>query len=69
MILGRTWRPLTSRLKFPAVFQHQRVDNRDRNKLFQLFQLAKNQGSVRPGAGEGDIEVVTVLLRREAAFS
>lgn len=69
MILGRARCALALRLKFPAVFQHQRIDDGNGNQVLQLFQLAENQGAVRPGAGEGDIEVVTVLLRLEAAFS
>lgn len=69
MILGRARRAFALRLEFPAVFQHQRINDGDRDQVVQLFQLAEDQGAMRPGAGEGDIEVVTIFLRLETAFS
>jgi hypothetical protein len=38
-------------------------------KGFQAFKLAHNQRAVRPRAGERNIQMITVFLRRKAAFA
>ena len=53
----------------PAIFQHQRVDHRNRNQGFKTFKLAHDQRAVCPRAGKGNIKMITIFLRREAAFA
>jgi len=62
-------RPAVAILEFPAVFQHQRIDDRQRDQVFEPFQLAEDQRAMRPGAGERDIEMIAPGLGLEAAFA
>src|SRR3546814_434223 len=43
------------------------MDDRNRDKVFELLQLAEDQGAMRPWTGIGDIEVIAAGLRLEAA--
>ncbi|MNH06169.1 hypothetical protein D3C79_655280 [compost metagenome] len=42
----------------PAVFAHQPADHRHVDQVFQALELAKDQGAVGPGAGQGYIQVI-----------
>ena len=56
-------------VKRPAVFQHQRVDHRNRNEGFKAFKFAHNQRAVCPRAGQRNIKMITIFLGRETAFT
>ncbi|MDT4885346.1 hypothetical protein FQZ97_1215710 [compost metagenome] len=56
-------------LEFPTLRQHQRIDDRDRDQLLELLQLAEDQRAVGPGAGKRDVEVVAPGFGLEAAFA
>ena len=45
-------------VEFPAAGQHQRIDHRYRDQVFELLQLSEDQRAVCPGAGIGDVQVV-----------
>ena len=55
------------RTELPAFIPHHRLDHIHRDDVFEAFQLAEDDGSVRPGAGERDIEVIAARLRCEPA--
>src|SRR5690606_24012770 len=42
---------------------------RNRDEVFELLQLAEDQGAVCPGTGIGDIEVIAAGFRLEAAVA
>ena len=56
-------------VELPAFEQHVRLDHRNADHVGQLLQLAEDQGAVRPGAGERDIEVIAAGLGLEAALA
>lgn len=49
----------------PRLLSHVPVHGSVRDEFFETFELAHNQGSVRPGTGVRDIEVVTTLFSGE----
>ncbi len=51
-----------------AVFAHQPMRDGDADDRRQAFELAKDQGPVRPGAKIGGVKVVAAGLRLEAAL-
>ena len=55
--------------KGPAIFQHQRMDNGDRNKRLQPLKFANDQRAVRPRAGERNIQMVAIFFRGKTTFS
>src|SRR5690606_11258569 len=54
--------------ELPAVLLHQPVDDGDGDRLLKSLELAEDEGPVRPGAGERDIETIAAGLRGEAAL-
>ena len=46
----------------PAILQHDRADDRHADMRLQFLQRAHDEGAVRPGAGEGDIQVIAARL-------
>jgi len=56
-------------IKGPAALQHQRVNHRHVDKRLKAFQRAQDQGTVRPRAGERDIEMVAIFLGCKTAFA
>ena len=53
----------------PAILEHQRMHDRHRNMVGQVFQQAENQCPVRPRAGIGYIEMVASALGLEPALA
>src|SRR5690606_30920446 len=51
----------------PAFLAHEMVDDRNRDDILELLQLAKDQRPMRPWAGERYIEMITPRLGLEAA--
>jgi hypothetical protein len=48
----------------PPLVGHHRLDHRYRHGLIELFDRPGDQGAVRPGTGERNIEVITPRLSR-----
>lgn len=48
-------------IKRPAVFQHQWIHDGNRNKRLQTFQFTENERAMRPGAGKGNVQMVTIF--------
>src|SRR5690554_8209993 len=55
--------------EFPTIFHHSRVHHGDTNVRLQALEFAEDQGSVRPGAGHGYVQVITAAFRRETTLS
>ncbi|MOA09973.1 hypothetical protein D3C78_1298400 [compost metagenome] len=53
----------------PAVFQHQVADHRHIDQIFQALELAQDQRAVRPGAGQGYIQMVASGLGGKTAVA
>src|SRR5690606_38321831 len=53
----------------PAVLAHQPAHHRDLDQRLQPLEAPGDQGAVRPGAGQADIQVVASRFGREAAGS
>src|SRR6266851_6525845 len=51
----------------PAVLAHMPVNDREADHGLQPLQLAEDQGAMRPGTGERDIEMVASRLGGKAA--
>src|SRR5262249_52976506 len=51
----------------PALASHQRLDNRKRDHVLELLELAKDDGAVCPWAGQRDIKVIALRLGRKPA--
>ncbi|ETC75038.1 hypothetical protein SEEC5569_15100 [Salmonella enterica subsp. enterica serovar Cerro str. 5569] len=56
-------------IKRPAVFQHQWIHDGNRNKRLQTFQFTENERAMRPGAGKGNVQMVTIFFCGESAFA
>src|SRR5690554_41201 len=55
--------------EFPAVLDHIRVYHRHTDVRLQAFQFPEDQGSVRPGAGHGYVQVITAAFRRKTTLT
>src|SRR5690606_2419290 len=55
--------------ELPAVVPDLPMHHRHPDRVLQALQPAHDQGAVRPGAGERDVEVIATGLRLEAAFA
>src|SRR5690606_2243899 len=51
----------------PAILAHEVMDDRHRNHVLQLLQLAEDECSMRPRAGKRNVKVVSPGLSLEAA--
>ena len=49
----------------PAFRQHERIDNGERDFVFEIFQVSYNERAMRPWAGKRDIEVIATGLALE----
>src|SRR5204863_5752271 len=48
----------------PATFVANGIDHRQADRFFEAFQLAQDDGAMRPRTGERDVKMVAVTLRR-----
>src|SRR5687768_1660066 len=56
-------------IKCPAFAAHVVVDDRNRNDILQLLECAEDQCAVSPGAGVGNIEMVSACLGLESGLA
>ena len=58
-----------ARLECPAVIGHQPVNHRQADHFFQALEVAKDQSTVGPGAGQGHIKMIAAWFGLESALS